>query len=303
MNALAPLETLFSAATGDQVPLTPELERLYGPLTFPFHGSRSLLVGNFVSTLDGVVSFGLPGQAGGRPISGSSPHDRLVMSLLRAVADTVIVSAGSFRASSTRCWTAGAAYPPLAEDLVRVRRAAGKSGPPLTVVVTESGDLGDDWTESVSAATPYLILTTPDGARRLRARPVPLSARIRVAGYGRLSAGQVLAAIARERPSRFLLVEAGPQLMGDFVRERRLDDLFLTVAPQIAGRAEGARRPGFVAGTLFSPDDPRWGDLIDVKRVGSHLFLRYAFSRHGSIWPAHHASEMSMRSSAAVPFV
>ncbi len=299
MNALSPLETLFSVTAGNPVPLTPELERLYGPLTFPFNGSKPLMVGNFVSTLDGVVSFGIPGKAGGRAISGSSEHDRLVMGLLRSVADTVIVSAGSFRASRTRMWNAGAAYAPLADDLARVRIEAGKPIPPLTVIVTATGKLGDDWTASVSAANPYLILTTPDGARNLAATQVPQSAQIRVAGHGRLSAGQVLAAIERERPSRFVLIEAGPQLMGDFVRERRLDDLFLTVAPQIAGRDDGARRPGFVSGTLFGPDDPRWGTLVDVRRAGSHLFLRYGFTRRHAMPSVNRRSEVHLHSTTA----
>jgi riboflavin biosynthesis pyrimidine reductase len=277
MSALEPLQTLFSAAAGDNVPLTPELARLYGSLSFPFDMSRPLIAGNFVSTLDGVISFGLPGRAGGRPISGASPHDRLVMGLLRAVADTVIVSAGSFRSSSTRRWTADAAYPPLARDFARLRRDLGKTEPPMTVVVTASGDLGSGWAATVSADNPVLVLTTPEGARRLHASPLPSTARVRIAGSGRLTAAQVLAAAGGERPGGFVLVEAGPKLMGDFVRERRLDELFLTVAPQIAGRDDHARRPGFVAGALFGPDNPRWGELVDVKRTGSHLFLRYSF--------------------------
>jgi hypothetical protein len=30
-------------------------------------------------------------------------------------------------------------------------------------------------------------------------------------------------------------------------------------------------------GTAFAPDDARWGTLTDVRRGGSHLFLRYSF--------------------------
>jgi riboflavin biosynthesis pyrimidine reductase len=45
-----------------------------------------------------------------------------------------------------------------------------------------------------------------------------------------------------------ILVEGGPLLMGDFFAERLLDELFLTLAPQIAGRDGSVERPGFVAG-------------------------------------------------------
>ena len=50
-----------------------------------------------------------------------------------------------------------------------------------------------------------------------------------------------------------------------------------TLAPQVAGRDTTLDRPGLVAGQLLAPDRPRWGALVDVKRAGSHLFLRYAF--------------------------
>ncbi len=68
-------------------------------------------------------------------------------------------------------------------------------------------------------------------------------------------------------------------LMGNFFAERRLHELFITLAPQIAGRAGSLERPGLVSGKRFAPDDPRWGTLVSVKRAGDHLFLRYSFSR------------------------
>jgi hypothetical protein len=59
--------------------------------------------------------------------------------------------------------------------------------------------------------------------------------------------------------------------------ERCLDELFLTLAPQIAGRAEGTNRPSLVSGKIFAPEDPIWATLVTAKRAGSHLFFRYAF--------------------------
>ena len=70
--------------------------------------------------------------------------------------------------------------------------------------------------------------------------------------------------------------------MTAFVAERCLDELFLTTAPQIAGRDDAVMRPGFVHGRTFAPADPRWGELLGVKRSESHLFLRYGFARQGS---------------------
>ena len=58
---------------------------------------------------------------------------------------------------------------------------------------------------------------------------------------------------------------------------KRLDELFLTLAPQVAGRDASAERPGLVEGRIFAPDTPVWGELVEVRRAGEHLFLRYAF--------------------------
>jgi riboflavin biosynthesis pyrimidine reductase len=63
--------------------------------------------------------------------------------------------------------------------------------------------------------------------------------------------------------------------MSDFLREGRVDDLFLTVAPQIAGRQDGDERPAFVAGARFAPRHPLWSRLVDARRGTRCLFLRY----------------------------
>jgi riboflavin biosynthesis pyrimidine reductase len=52
-----------------------------------------------------------------------------------------------------------------------------------------------------------------------------------------------------------------------------LDELFLTVAPQVAGRG-GQPRRGLAEGAAFLPEAAPWFDLESVKRAGHHLFLR-----------------------------
>jgi hypothetical protein len=56
-----------------------------------------------------------------------------------------------------------------------------------------------------------------------------------------------------------------------------VSEQFLTLAPQIAGRKAGDRRLGMVMGRQFAPRNPLWGQLVDVRQAGSHLFLRYSF--------------------------
>jgi len=279
MDPLAPLESLLDVGRGDDLPLTPELATLYGPLRFPAHEGRPYVIGNFVTTLDGVASLSAPGLAGGGPISGSNPHDRMVMGLLRSVADAVIVGAGTLRSVPHHLWTAEYIYPVFAGPYRQLRSALGKNDSPLNVIVTARGEIDLSLPVFRSGAVKALVVSTPEGARRIRKHDLPPSVGIgEVKNADAISARAILSAVARVRPGNIFLVEGGPQLMGDFFAEKCLDELFLTLAPQVAGRDGSVERPGFVAGKRFGPESPLWGTLAGVKRAGSHLFLRYAFA-------------------------
>jgi riboflavin biosynthesis pyrimidine reductase len=74
-----------------------------------------------------------------------------------------------------------------------------------------------------------------------------------------------------------VLIEGGPRLLGEFCAAGFIDEQFLTLAPQIAGRRVGDRRLSLVMGATFAPKQPLWGTLVDARRGDGHLFLRYAF--------------------------
>jgi len=279
MSTLAPLESLYEVDQGNALPLPPELASVYGRLAFPPHPGRPYVIGNFVTSLDGVTSLLVPGQAGGGPISGFNPHDHLVMGLLRAAADAVIVGAGTLRAVPHHVWTAAYVCPALAGAYQQLRSALGKPGPPLNVIVTARADVDPGLRVFQSGEVPVLLVTTPAGALRLRGLGLPPSVQVMEGeNPDRLSARSILGVVARVRPSDLILVEGGPHLLGDFFAEQCLDEQFLTLAPQVAGRNGSPARPGLVAGKRFAPEHPLWGTLVGVKRGGSHLFLRYTFS-------------------------
>ncbi len=273
---LTPLETLMDTAAGPEVALPPELRRLYGPLRLPSCSDRPYVISNFVSTLDGVVSLNTPGYTGGAPISGYSVHDHVVMGILRALADAVIVGAGTLRGSQHHLWTAEHIYPPLAEPYAELRSARGEPPEPLNVVVTASGALDLELPVFQSGCVPVLIVTSERGAAGLRGERLPEWVRVAVAGpMGPFDASGILQSLGLDR-NAVVLVEGGPRLLGDFLSAGLIDEQFLTLAPQIAGRDSTIDRPGLVAGTLFAPSRQLWAELVSVKRGGSHLFLRYA---------------------------
>lgn len=116
------LATLLDRAEGDAVPLASALaDRYGGALRFPAGGGRHVFA-NFVSTIDGVVSFGLPGRAQASLISAGHPADRFVLGLLRAVADAIVVGAGTLRQEPGVIWTPEAALPEVGGEFARLPR-------------------------------------------------------------------------------------------------------------------------------------------------------------------------------------
>jgi len=279
MIGLAPLDVLYEAEQGEELPLPAGLASLCGRLRFPLRRDRPYIIANFVTTLDGVVSLGAPGHDGGGDISGFNQHDRMVMGLLRAIADAVVVGAGTLRVMPEHLWTAEYICPSFAYEYRQLRASLGMPEPPVNVIVSGSGRIGPDSRVVQSGEVPALIVTTTRGAERLHDQALSPSVKIAtVADGGAVSAGAILDAIGEVRRSGVILVEGGPRLMGDFFAERRLDELFLTLAPQIAGRGDSVDRPGLVSGKIFAPDSPQWGSLVSIRRAGSHLFLRYSFA-------------------------
>jgi riboflavin biosynthesis pyrimidine reductase len=282
---LAPLETLLQTQSGRALPLPPRLSRLYGDFRLSAPRARAYVFSNFVSTMDGVVSLRTAGHEAGGDISGFSIEDRMVMGLLRAVADVIIVGSGTLAADSRTVWTPEAICPELAGAYRRLRSAMARGAPARNVVVSASGRLDLRLPVFASGKVPAVILTTAAGAKRLSRQKPPDSIEIRAIrrGAGEISARAILADVTRMTPTLRILVEGGPRLLGGFYSEGLLDEQFLTLAPQIAGRTLDDGRFSLVMGKLFAPRHPLWGTLIDLRRGSSHLFLRYVFPHRSPI--------------------
>jgi riboflavin biosynthesis pyrimidine reductase len=281
---LTSLNTLVETKRGKLIPLPRNLVRLYGSLRMPLSGSNPHVFSNFVTSLDGVVSFNAKGHASGGDISGFSAQDRMVMGLLRAVADVVVIGSGTLGADPRHVWTPEGIFPELATEYRHLSQALGKGEAPLNVIVTGSGAIDLRLPVFVSGKVRPLILTTPAGGKRLRKQGAPDSVEIRTIGRGTgaIPARAILDEVSRVSCGNLILVEGGPRLLGDFYAERLVDEQFLTLAPQIAGRDAGDRRLSLIMGKAFAPRDAPWGNLIDVRRGRSHRFLRYSFSEFRS---------------------
>jgi riboflavin biosynthesis pyrimidine reductase len=246
----------------------------------PLRPDRPTVIANFVSTLDGVVAFDTDESSGGGEVSGFFDPDRFVMGLLRAMADVVLVGAGTVRASPKHEWTARRVHRSSAALYDEWRQGLGlAAAQPTTVVVSARGDLDPAHPGLSAPDVPVVVATTPAGAAHLAAVKLAPNARVEVAGTGPGVAAPDLLEIARSAGAGLILCEGGPHVMGDLLRADLLDELFLTIAPQIAGRDKDAERFSFVEGLAFMVATAPWAQLISVRRADDHLFLRYRFER------------------------
>jgi riboflavin biosynthesis pyrimidine reductase len=67
--------------------------------------------------------------------------------------------------------------------------------------------------------------------------------------------------------------------MAELLRQGLLDELFLTLSPQLAGRAQHQPRLAMVEGFVFTPARVPRARLLSVKQDGNHLFTRYRMDK------------------------
>ncbi|MGZ5369828.1 MAG: RibD family protein, partial [Aeromicrobium sp.] len=186
---------------------------------------------------------------------------------------------GTVRAAPTHEWTPRRVPRRSAALYAAWRDRRGiESSQPTTIVATASGSLDLSHPGLSTPDVPVVLATTPVGAERLRAAGPAPNVRIEIAGSDGHVAAASLVDLAASAGARLVLCEGGPHLIGDLLAAGLLDELFLTVAPQLAGRDETTRRLALIEGTAFEPATAPWAELRSIRRGGSYLFLRYRVS-------------------------
>jgi 5-amino-6-(5-phosphoribosylamino)uracil reductase len=195
---------------------------------------------NMVVSADGATAVdGVSGELGG-------PEDKVVFSALRAVADVILVAAGTARAEGY-----GPPRTSARRQAERVER--GQAPFPRLALVTRTLDLDPAAAMFTEAPEPPLVYTVPDAPadRRSalgdRAELVTPTAADgddggrgdRRRGPGDVDLAAVLADLGR-RGARTVLVEGGPALNGQLVAGDLVDELDVTLAPALVG-GESAR--------------------------------------------------------------
>jgi len=187
---------------------------------------------NFIATLDGRAA-----GADGTSESLTSRVDRMILGVIRQYADVVLVGAETVRREGYR----------------RPRRAA-------LAIVSASGDLtghrvterrsGDD---PLVGSAPVTVFTTEHGAERA-ALTLPASHVVRLPCRfdGRLDPGDVVESL-RAAGFRGIAAEGGPTLAAELITANLVDEVCLTVMPNLGGPALPMLGTGAVPVTTTVP--------------------------------------------------
>ena len=263
--------------------LPQELRELYdGNLHFSASpAARPLVIANFVSTLDGVVSYKIEGKSGGSTISGSNLADKFIMGLLRASADAVMVGAGTLHDISAKSlWTPESTYRDGKRFYAEYRaNTLHKPENPLLVIVSGSGKLELERAVFRTPAMRAVVITTLAGRDELTRRGAATLDYVEVhaldSSGGSIAPQAILELLQSQFGVRTLLHEGGPTLFGQFLAADAVDEFFLTLSPQMAGRERDVTRPALVQGVQFMPDSAPRFQVVSVKEQGAYLYLRY----------------------------
>jgi len=234
-----------------------DVEEVYRDLSFPGPPpGRPYVLLNFVSTIDGQTTLGKGGATG----IGSKTDHRL-MRRLRVTADALLHGAGTVSKDN---------FPPMVPaDLEGERIERGLTAQPFGVVVSASGNLRPE--NRYFTRPGSVILTSDQQVGRLVAI-FGDRAEVVGCGDGRVDLGYGLGALRDRFGVRVLLCEGGPKLTHDLVAEGYLDEIFLTVAPKLAGDPNALR---LLDGHAFRPDSLPRAELRHILIEDSELFLRY----------------------------
>ena len=213
---------------------------------------------NMIASLDGAAT-----GADGRSGSINGPADLRVFTVLRALADVVLVGAGTVRAE-------GYGAPRTPAPLLPGRRERGQAEHPALAVVTASGDvpqalLGEDpapwvFTTAQSRHLGRLRDTLPDERLTVHDGSVDLALVVAALGAARLPA---------------VLTEGGPRLLGTLLEDDLVDEVCLTTAPRVVGG-----RAARVVDGIGWLEPPRPAALVHLLHGDGMLITRWAL-RHG----------------------
>jgi len=214
---------------------------------------RPFTIANFVMSVDGRAT--IDGQSGGLGDDG----DRAIFHGLREHVDAVLVGTATLRAERY-----GRVLGKPERRRRRVERGLGPE--PLLATVTRSGEIPTDIPVFAEPEARVVIFSSaaPD--------VTGCGAQVEVVSLdpAQLTLTTVVRHLRNLHGVRTLLCEGGPTLFGALLQEDLVDDLFVTLAPKLAGGGQG---PTIASGPQLAEPVP--ARIAWMLERGDSLYLRY----------------------------
>lgn len=221
---------------------------------YAYPRGRRWIRANFVTTVDGAAQG--PDHRSG---SISGPADRRVLALLRALADVIVVGAGTARVE-------GYAPADIRPSFAPLREALGLPPTPPIAVVTDSLDVPDRL-----LADPRTVVLTCAQSDADRRRQLGEQVDLVVAGDQQVEAAAAVDALTARGHQR-ILTEGGPTFAGFLARAGLIDELCLTISPEVLA---GPAMRLLTGPELSDPADLRLASLLEDD---GFLFIRWIFA-------------------------
>ncbi|APE35890.1 hypothetical protein BOX37_20265 [Nocardia mangyaensis] len=197
---------------------------------YPRHLDGPWVRANFVTSVDGA--FTVDGVSGGL----GTPADHRVFTVLRELAEVIVIGAGTVRAENY-----GGAHPDPDRRRTHFQHGIGGSAdgtPPPVAVVTARAALDPAAKFFTDAEVAPLIITTTQAPKEQICALEDAGAEVVIAGEAAIMATALLRVLT-ERGLHRVLCEGGPHLFGQLAEAGLVDELCVTTAPVLVGGAGG----------------------------------------------------------------
>jgi 5-amino-6-(5-phosphoribosylamino)uracil reductase len=196
-------------------------------------------------------------------LSNDADFDRV--DAVRASCDAILVGAETVRVDNPRL---------LVRSHTRrgERAARGLPASPMKVTVTRRGELDARADFFRVGDAEKLVYCASSRVKDARERLGPVAT---VVDGGNSVEMRTLSTDLAGRGVERLMVEGGATVHTQFLTEDIVDELQLTVAPVFVGDSEA---PRFVRDGIFPWNPARRAELVDVRKLGDVVLLRYALS-------------------------
>lgn len=233
---------------------------MYEGITFPTLKNRPFFYTNFVSTVDGKIQV-LKNTDAYWPIGSKLDYATLIE--LRTYADALIHGKNTVLGHKT--------LDSLEKDEFRQKRKAlGKSEQLPYIVISGHPDESLVPNLTTKKGSKPIFVTTEEATI-----PETLERNVQIQRLGKEKVDILkLSSLFSSMGFKNILVEGGPHVLGEFLNNKLIDEIFLTIAPKIFGSEKNLTLT-MIEGFLLAPQEVPSLELLSVKQVENELYLRY----------------------------